>query len=108
MTKLNEFFCLCCKARFDSDEDFNKHGCNPMFKMARGIITVELSEIIQLKRTRWGRFCEKFWSIDWGWGLAFMGLLIMNMVLTRHMNLTFSEAIVEGLALGFAIPRLIK
>ncbi len=65
-------------------------------------------ELVELKRTRWGRFLDKFWSIDWSWCLAFMGLAVMNAILIPHIGLTFKESLGESLALGFAIPRLIK
>lgn len=107
---VNEFVCLACSARFDNEADFYSHinPCNPVFKMTNGTITVELSEAIQMKRTRWGRFVHRFWELDFGFGLAFMGLVVMNVVLMHHLNLTFGEGIIEGLAFGFAIPRLLK
>lgn len=104
------FLCLWCNGSFDSEEQMIKHThpCPPEFRMINGTITVELSEAIQMKRTRWGRFLDQLFLMDIGWGLAFMGLVVMNCVLMRHINLTFTESLIESLSLGFAIPRLLK
>lgn len=104
------FLCLWCNGNFDSEEQMIKHThpCPPEFRMINGTITVELSEAIKMKRTRWGRFKDRFWELDWTWCLAFTGLVVMNAILVPHVGLTFKELIGESLALGFAIPRLLK
>lgn len=105
---MSEYHCLCCNANFDNEEDAAKHPCNKAFRMTNGTITIEMSKFTGLKRTRWGRFIDKLLSMDIGWGLAFMGLVVVNMFLVRHMNLSTWPALIESLAIGFAIPRLIK
>ncbi len=104
------FLCLWCNGNFDTEEQMMKHThpCPPEFRMINGTITVELSEAIKMKRTRWGRFKDRFFELDFGFGFAFMGLVVMNYFFTRQMNLTFIECVIEGLAWGFAIPRLLK
>lgn len=54
------------------------------------------------------KLIDKILSLDITWGLAFMGLVVMNCVLIRHINLTFTECLIESFSLGFAIPRLLK
>lgn len=104
------FFCLWCKGSFESEQDImaHTHPCDPMFKMMNGTITVELSETIKMKRTRWGRFMDKIFSWDISFGLAFMGLVIVNAIVMTKLGLNFKLSLVEGLAFGFAIPRLLK
>ena len=106
---MSKFFCLSCRNHFDSNPvEIPGHVCSPMFTMVEGNLTVELSLALNMKPTRWGRFCARLWSLDISWGLAFMGLVVMNCVLIRHIDLTFTEALLESFALGFAIPRLLK
>lgn len=97
-----KFFCLLCKATFKNDEDVDKHLCHPLFKMTAPI------EVVGLKCTRLGRFMYKIFSMDIGWGLAVMGLVIINVIVLEHLGLKPPESIIEILAFGFAIPRLLK
>ena len=110
MGKVKRFLCLWCKGTFDCEKELmsHDHPCDPRFRMIDGTITVELSEAINMKCTRWGRFVDAILSVDIGFGLAFMGLVLMNCVLIRHIDLTFTESLIESLSLGFAIPRLLK
>lgn len=108
MSEKKEFFCLACKTRFENEMQCNDHGCFHGFMMIDGKLSIELSDVLKLKRTRWRRFCDKFWSIDWSWGLAFSGVVVINMVLLPHFHLSFGETIIESFALGLALPRLIK
>lgn len=105
---MSDFACLCCGSHFDNPEDAAKHPCNHSFMMKNGVISIEMSKFTGLKRTRWGRFQDKILSMDIGWGLAFMGLVIVNMFVVLHMNLSTWPAIIESLSVGFAIPRLLK
>ena len=105
---MSEFHCLCCSMNFVEEQAANAHPCNSSFMMKNGVISVDISKFTGLKRTRWGRFFDKFWEIDWGWCLAFTGLVVMNAILLPHVHLTLGETILESLALGFAIPRLLK
>lgn len=105
---MSEYHCLCCDANFDNEDDALKHPCNKAFRMKNGVISIEMSKFTGLKRTRWGRFVDRVLELDIAWGLAFMGIVVMNCVLIRHINLTPTEAIIESLSLGFAIPRLLK
>lgn len=105
---MSEFCCLCCDDHFINAEDASQHKCIPGFMMKNGVISIELSQVTGLKRTRWGRFQDKLLSIDIGWCLAFMGLVVMNCVLVRHINMTLTECFIESLSLGFVIPRLLK
>lgn len=61
-----------------------------------------------IKRMRKRGFKDKILSLDIGFGLAFMGLVIVNCILVRHINLSFSQSIIESFSLGFALPRLLK
>lgn len=103
-----DYFCLSCRSRFDNEPDWDAHPCNPIFKMIDGRLTVEVSEALQMKRTRWGRFKDRLFELDISFGLAVIGLIIVNFILIRHVNLNFVESFFEGLGIGFAIPRLIK
>lgn len=94
--------------RFDKDAEFDQHPCNPVFKMVDGKLTAEVSEVLKLKRTRWGRFMDKLFSMDISFGLAVIGLTIVNGVIVGHFGFTIKEAVLEGLGIGLAIPRLIK
>lgn len=105
---MTEFHCLCCSANFDNAQAAREHPCKQSFMMKNGVISVEMSNFTGLKRIRWGRFVDKLLSMDIAFGLAFMGLVVMNCVLIRHINLTFTESLIESLSLGFAIPRLLK
>ena len=105
---MSEFHCLCCSAHFDDAQSASEHPCKQSFMMKNGVISIEMSKFTGLKRTRWGRFVDRLLSMDIGWGLAFMGLVVMNCVLVRHIDLTFAESLIESLSLGFAIPRLLK
>ncbi len=105
---MTEFHCLCCGMNFDNTEDASKHPCNSSFMMKDGVISIEMSKFTGLKQTRWVRFKDKLFSLDISFGLAFMGLVVMNCVLIRHINLTFTESFLESLSLGFVIPRLFR
>ena len=105
---MSDYSCLCCGAHFNNEDDACKHPCSKAFRIKNGIISIEMSQVTGLKQTRWGRFKDRLFSLDISWGLAFMGLVVMNCVLIRHIDLTFTESFIESLSLGFAIPRLLK
>lgn len=105
---MSDYFCLACKKRFSNDTDWNLHGCNPVFKMVDGKLSNEVSEVLQLKPTRWGRFKDRLLSVDISWWLAASGILIMNWVFIAHFKFSFVEGIFEGFGIGLAIPRLLN
>ena len=102
-------FCLSCRCRFESDKAFSEHPCSPIFAMyPDDELSREIKKAAQFKPSRLARFIDKLLSLDISFGLAFMGLVVMNCVLIWHINLTFTESLIESLSLGFAIPRLLK
>ncbi len=104
-----KFFCLRCGGTFDNDSEQNEnHFCNPIFKMVGGTLNEELSVATGIKRHRWRRMIDKFFQLDIGWWLSFLGLIMMNSILISHCNLSFKVTLLESFCLGLAIPRLLN
>lgn len=100
--KKNIFFCLNCNASAFSKEKIIHEDCDvPSY-----IIQAEV--IFTMNRTRWRRFLDWFFSHDLSLGLAILGIVVVNTVLVTHLHLSVKECLIEGLGLGFAIPRLLK
>lgn len=96
------FFCLACHASAFSREKIIHEACG------LPIHIVEAQVNFKMPRTRWVKFCDWFFSIDIGYGLAFMGAVIINVILLQHFNLSFKQGLLEAFCLGFVLIRLFK
>lgn len=105
---MKKIFCLSCRKRFDTDQGFSDHPCSSIFKMTDGLITIEMSESTGQKLTRWERFIDFILSLDIECGLAFMGGVIINVILLPHFHLSLGETILESASLGFLLMRLLR
>ncbi len=98
--------CMCCKALFESAEDFSKHPCNPIFKLDEdGGIAPEVRKYF--KPSKWSLRWAKFYLYI-GPILAMGGLIVVNTILLRHLHVGLWEGVVEGLGFGFAVPYLLN
>ncbi len=60
-------------------------------------------------KINWKHFIDELlYNLDISRGLAYIGIIVMNCVFIRHINISFTEGVIESLALGFALPYLIK
>jgi hypothetical protein len=90
-----EYFCLICNEQNDSKEAM-KHTCFDSAVLQRRV------------PTRWDRFCNRFWTWDITYFLAFSGALAINIVFTEHFNYSFKECMAQGLGLGLFLGRFLK
>lgn len=95
------FYCCACSKGFLLEDEALQCGCNPKF-LVKGIFTTHV------KRTRWERFVHWFFSVDIKFLLAFMSAIIINAILMTHIGLSFKECLLEGLCMGFFLPRLLE
>lgn len=95
------FFCMKCNNLAFSKEEIPHKDCVAPF------ILSEVGVTFKLKRTRWGRFTDWLFSKDIGFGLAIIGALGINFMIMQHFSLPFWQAVIEGLCVGFVIPRLL-
>ncbi len=91
----HQYFCLVCNESKDKKEDM-EHSCSSMAVVERRV------------PTRWERFCDRFWTWDITYFLAFSGVLAINIVFTEHFNYSLKECLVQGLGLGFFVGRILK
>jgi hypothetical protein len=91
------FTCAHCFTVLFSEVDALNHTCGKI-----------VHKSIRSKKTRSDIFAEILSSMDISWGLAFMGLVIVNTVITHYMHIPFYPRLLESIAIGFAIPRLLK
>jgi hypothetical protein len=96
------FFCLKCDASSFSKETLVHNGCQNQFYIIEADVTFRKS------RTRSNRFLEWFFSKNISLGLAFLGAVLINAVLISQMHLSLGQVTLEGLGLGFLLPRIIK
>lgn len=95
--------CLQCMNKFETQLGFVIHKCymEQVFKSVK----IDLSTV---KQTRWQRFWIWFYSLDFGYIAAFIGLLMMNGIFIHHFDLSFPESLIESFGLGLAASHLLK
>ncbi len=63
---------------------------------------------IPITRTRWHRFLLWFFSNDISLGLAYIGMLGLNIMLMGYLKIGVIPGLFEGIFFGLALPRLLK
>jgi hypothetical protein len=76
------------------------HGCDHRYILG-GIVST-------FKQTSWRASIDYILSLDIECGLAFMGAVIINVILLPHFHLSLGETILESATLGFLLMRLLR
>ncbi len=102
----NYSYCLWCKGKFENEKEMLNHvsSCTQVSKVTTGTIDVDLIECTEFKPPK----SRIFSDVDWSYVLSIIGIVVMNTILTLHINLSLWEGILESFSLGFVIPRLLK
>ncbi len=90
-----EYICFACNEIKDTQEEM-EHNCPHECVVKRRV------------PTRWIRFCRYLWTLDFGYFLAFCGIIIINSVFMIHFNYSFKEIALHWFALGLIIQRILN
>ena len=96
------YFCLHCNAGSISKDKIEHKECQSPFYIVEADVSFKVS------RTGWKRFVHWLLSLDIGYGLAFIGAVIINAIVLLHTDLSFNVRLFESFCLGLVLIRLLK
>jgi hypothetical protein len=105
--KMEIIYCSKCnKVNFINDK-FTICNCPSEF-ISEGIFTITRSNSIGLKKTKFSNIMGFLIYVDISFWLSFIGLLMVNIILVNHFNLSFIERLLEGFGVGLMGANLLK
>ncbi len=96
------FDCPGCLKRIEVIDLYSMH--DHLFKCPENIIQ------LKLVNSKWNRFCNWFWSVDWNYLLAIAGGIFINSIVMGKIRGDWSllTCVLEGLSFGFLLMELLK
>lgn len=80
----HKFYCLLCMQGPHEEVDLANHDCPAAFKHGFKVV----DGCLEIRRTRWGKFVDWFWSLDHIYIMSFFALAATNGIIMKHVGLT--------------------